>query len=341
VRRFAGAVLVGGGLTLLMAPSVAAQSQHGVALQRSLAPSRPAAGVSGQTTEATPGLATTNGLLYVAWTGQDAGHHLNIESSSNATSWGNKVTLNESALDQHSALPGSGITGPRLLTNFFNGRLYVAWTGTTHQLNIGYFTGSATLAGKVTLAETTQNTPGLAIDRNGVLYLAWVGTDASHHLNVISSSDGLTWGNKRTLTQNTGTGFGLYGPGFARLNVASGDNVWLAYYRPTGDGTVICTGRYNGTTSLQNVSCPGSLDGAWDLNLTQYASTFYVTFRGHDLNDVLLWGTSPNGTSWSGPFNQTLFSDAGTSATVFVVNGVFHLYVALEHLTGLEVDVLA
>src|SRR5262249_43131 len=82
----------------------------------------------------------------------------------------------------------------------FNGRLFLAWTGTDDRLNV-MSSGDlgATWQNKRTLNETSPTEPALAIF-NGKLILLWNGTDSPSHLNFIESADGaLTWGNKWTM----------------------------------------------------------------------------------------------------------------------------------------------
>jgi hypothetical protein len=135
------------------------------------------------------GGAPPNGRTFLAWTGTDGAHSLNVMSTEDATlrSWSNKHTLNERS--NH---------GPVL--QFFNGRLFLAWTGTDNRLNV-VSTGDlgASWQNKRTLNETSPTEPALAIF-NGKLILMWNGTDSNHDLNFIESSDGgLTWGNKVTM----------------------------------------------------------------------------------------------------------------------------------------------
>src|SRR2546425_9858656 len=45
--------------------------------------------------------------------------------------------------------------------------------------------------------ERSEHSPSLAFF-NGTFYIAWTGTDDQHHVNVMSSADGVNWGGKRT-----------------------------------------------------------------------------------------------------------------------------------------------
>jgi hypothetical protein len=135
------------------------------------------------------GFAPPNGRTFIAWTGTDSAHSLNVMSTQDGTlhNWSNKHTLKEQS--NH---------GPAL--QMFNGRLFLAWTGTDNRLNVMSSADlGATWQNKRTLNETSPTEPALAIF-NAKLILLWNGTDSPSHLNFIESSDGgLTWINKVTI----------------------------------------------------------------------------------------------------------------------------------------------
>jgi outer membrane protein assembly factor BamB len=140
------------------------------------------------------GSAPGGGRTFIAWTGTDSAHSLNVMSSQDHAlhNWGNKHTLGEQS--HH---------GPVL--QMFNGRLFIAWTGTDNRLNV-MSSGDlgATWQNKRTLNETSPTEPALAVF-GGKLILMWNGTDSANHLNFIESSDhGLTWGDKITLGDTSG-----------------------------------------------------------------------------------------------------------------------------------------
>ena len=89
--------------------------------------------------------------------------------------------------------------------------------------------------GKVILGDTTVGQPGFA-EFQGQLYLAWAGTNSNHTINVMSSGDGLNYGNKVTLSNFTspnGYGPSLSAvPGCGTLNlsyVGGGHNVNVSH----------------------------------------------------------------------------------------------------------------
>ena len=142
----------------------------------------------------TPALAVFNGRLYLAWTGNNKAHDVNVASSSNGVNFGNVVTLPESSID-----------GPALTA--FDGRLYIAWTGTNHQLNVESSSNGVNFGNKVTLPESSYAAPALTEfqERSGGtdLEIAWIGVDKDHHLNLESSSNGVNFGNKVTLPETS------------------------------------------------------------------------------------------------------------------------------------------
>lgn len=54
---------------------------------------------------------------------------------------------------------------------------------------------------KVTLGDTSIDGPAIVATYHPATALAWAGADAYHHLNVITSSDGLHYGNKHILPE--------------------------------------------------------------------------------------------------------------------------------------------
>lgn len=144
-----------------------------------------------------PGAVEFKGSLFVAWSGTDSAHHLNVmcilPGGSSA-----KVTLGDTSP-----------VGASLAV--FKGRLYLAWSGTgNQQLNVMSSGDGFNWSDKVTLGETSFARPvlteyvytKLTIPVH-TLVLGWVGTDPAHRLNTLSSPDGKSWGGKHTLDQTS------------------------------------------------------------------------------------------------------------------------------------------
>src|SRR5262249_440343 len=79
------------------------------------------------TSSAAPALAVYNGRLYIAWTGTDAGHHLNVESSADGFNFSNKFVLNYTT---------TYVDGPALAV--YGGVLAIAWVGDGNLLHYAY-----------------------------------------------------------------------------------------------------------------------------------------------------------------------------------------------------------
>lgn len=139
----------------------------------------------------------------IAWTGTDAAHFLNVETSSDGLHFTNKRTLNETSPFR-----------PDVALATVGGAVVVAWTGTNanHSLNVLYDVYGNPK--KLTLAhENSIGAPALRLGPG--MFLAWTGTDAAHSLNILPFSvttSGLVPGEKTVLSQFNGDS----GPHMAR-----------------------------------------------------------------------------------------------------------------------------
>jgi len=135
--------------------------------------------------------------LYVAWTGTDNQHSLNIKSSADQGRTWDKLW---------PPLPEYSDYAPALCE--YKGKLYIAWTDkTSHQLCLMSSDNGRdfNLGSRITLAEHSIASPALATI-GGYLALAWNenGTD-SGRLNVLFSSDGFSFPSYLRWTSPTGT----------------------------------------------------------------------------------------------------------------------------------------
>lgn len=136
---------------------------------------------------------------FIAWTGTDPAHHLNImrfTQSDGNFNFTNKETLKE------TSIAGPAVTAQP--SQIHNPYYFVAWTGTNpnHSLNV-ICDGCAPSRVKLTLPNESSFAPPALAMLNGKLMLAWTGTDANHSLNIldISITDGVGFvvGKKTTL----------------------------------------------------------------------------------------------------------------------------------------------
>lgn len=141
-----------------------------------------------------PSLASLNGRLYIAWKG-DGNDNINVlVSQDNGRTFGAKWTSPENTPIAPSICGHS------------DGNLYIAWKGDGNDnINVqrlildtsGYIN---TFGSKVTLPETTDDTPAIA-SFDSVLFLAWKGS-GNMNLNLASSTINFGFGNK-VVSSNT------------------------------------------------------------------------------------------------------------------------------------------
>ena len=77
--------------------------------------------------------------------------------------------------------------------------------------------GAPTEGAKVILADTSIDGPAIMTTYAPATALAWTGTDAAHHLNVMTSSDGLHYSNKHILPETS-----LWRPAIAFIDSVRG-----------------------------------------------------------------------------------------------------------------------
>jgi hypothetical protein len=182
--------------------------------------------VLGETTDAAPALASSNGRLFLAWRGS-GNPQLNVTlSEDDGRTFRLKATFGD-ATDHAPALAAH------------DGKLFLAWTGSGNdQLNVaqvilvGNTAGALklTLENKVVLGDSSSAAPAL-LSHNGRLFLAWKGS-GNNQLNLaFSDDDGRSFKGTRTfgdsselapaLASHGGQMFyGWVGRGNKQLNVA-------------------------------------------------------------------------------------------------------------------------
>jgi hypothetical protein len=128
-------------------------------------------------------------MPYIAWTGTDPQHHLNIENLYTGAK---------------STLPDTSSAAPALTV--YQGRLFITWTGTDpqHHLNVESSADGLNFDYKTVLDQTTNRLDGpvLAV-HDQALTIAWTGTD--YRLNYAFSFDtfGQYWTPANTLPFTT------------------------------------------------------------------------------------------------------------------------------------------
>jgi hypothetical protein len=129
--------------------------------------------------------------LYLSWTGTDRPNHLNLLSSSDGTTFSNKVILNLPISEDIHSEEATSFAGPALTRDDgpapeFPGSippyLYIAWTelGNDHHLRLTEYPQSLVSG----LGARSIAAPALVQGEHLHLFIAWTGTDDEHHLNV-------------------------------------------------------------------------------------------------------------------------------------------------------------
>lgn len=141
-----------------------------------------------------PALDSAGSETVLAWTGTDAVHHLNVETSTDGLHYGHKITLNET----------SPFRPDVVVTPVQSGFVVaLAWIGTdpNHSLNV-LFDVYGSSPKKLTLRnENSFTSPALLFVP--CFCLAWTGTNANHSLNVLRltvTSSAIVPGATTTLT---------------------------------------------------------------------------------------------------------------------------------------------
>jgi hypothetical protein len=167
-----------------------------------------------------PALDSTGNETVLAWTGTDAAHHLNVETSTDGLHYGHKLTLNETSPFR----PDVAVTPVQ--AGFV---VILAWTGSDphHLLNVLFDVyGSQSSPKKLTLRnENSFTSPALLF--GPCFCLAWAGTDSNHSLNVLQlsvTSSAIVPGTKTILTQNSSDA----GPHLRRGSATVMDLLWSA-----------------------------------------------------------------------------------------------------------------
>jgi hypothetical protein len=142
------------------------------------------------TTSSNVGLSTEGTSIWMAWSGTNPGQPIKLFNGEPGKVFARKIVR----------VNDSSPAGPALA--HFNGQLYLAYMGLDGGI---YVVAGADDPGTKAHQVGTENTitgPALTAG-SGRLYLSWAGTDGAGLLNVVSSSDGISWANKVTFVDET------------------------------------------------------------------------------------------------------------------------------------------
>jgi len=205
-----------------------------------------------QKTIAAPAIAVFNGTLFIAWTGTDHQHSLNIAPVTTGKDENGETTVTGLDPSNHQVLSQSSDNAPALVA--FDGQLFLAWKGNGNNgINImSSSDGFATIDNHNTPeADNFADYPlSLAVFNNN-LWIAWKGTSPTPYIQfaqVQASSLNLTDQQPLPLPgEPVGqvTNFGPIlasnnpnGPGilFTAFLASLNGNSWLSLSASTGDG---------------------------------------------------------------------------------------------------------
>jgi hypothetical protein len=213
-----------------------------------------------------------NDLFYIAWTGNDPGHTLNLMSASwiDLSSWGDKLQLSE-----YSPY------GPALA--YGNGYLFIAWAGTDNRINIRRSSDGVTWndSDKVILQQWTIDSPSLAFVNN-TLYLLFRSSSSDQFFIMTSIDSGKSFSDFTTIPNQTTD----YTPALTQVG-----NDLILVWRGTDPAHQINAMR----ADTSNPSTLQSFDNQivftdtsnGGVSLTPYLGQAYVAWGGTDPNHLL------------------------------------------------------
>jgi hypothetical protein len=251
---------------------------------------------------------TPNGKAGGIW---QAGQGPAADAQGNVYIMSGNGDFNERSLFRKVTLTETAIGGPAI-ANLNDSRLALAWTGNEalRRLNIALSTDGQMFTSKVTLTDTSVDTPALAFG-NARLFLAWTGPDSAQHVNVSSSADFQTFQNKVTLNETS-----PFGPALAFGN----GRIFLAWV---------------GKEALQRLNVMSSADGVnWQnkttLNeesaaapsLAFISGKLYMLWAGTDANRSLNVIESTDGIAFT---DKKTFPNGSQFAPTLAYDGQFEM----------------
>lgn len=214
--------------------------------------------------------------LFVAWTGCDSAHHLNIAGSINGIDdWETCGTYcAKHTLQQTSYIE----TGPSITS--FNGNVYIAYDDPNQNIWVGYYNFTTTLQALTQQPETSFYRPALGtltVYGQNRLYLAWTGADPAQHLNSEFSYDGRSFTGKVTHTDTA-----LGGPSLAAWP-GKILNIYIAWRSNESDPKP-CLGYIWGNVNLGAHTCLADSMTDEDVGLADDTThnQMYISYGGND-----------------------------------------------------------
>lgn len=143
------------------------------------------------------------------------------------------------------------------------------------------------LTSKQILSETSIDGPGLSKNDIGhegdtAMVMAWTGTDSLHRLNILTTNDGKTWINKRTLSDSS-----FVRPAVERMPYMAGGEVILAWTGTDSHHTLnVIWDAYNVNHSYKKVTFWGETSFTAPA-IAVGGDRIYLVWAGNDANHSL------------------------------------------------------
>lgn len=293
--------------------------------------------VLNEESDATPAAAVYKGVVYLAWTGTDGNHTLNVAESTDGLHFGTPAVLNQQSVN--------GTAGPALAV--FNGYLWLAWTGGYNEVNLENSTGGLSFGNKVLhsnmLSYTTPaigvNGPNLYVDYAYLYNYSPGGNEpvTDHPLVTAYSADGVNFSTPLihtclSLVDDPYATNLVDSPTFSSAPFFSSQVTW---YAATMSGQPCATKPSNYVTAQIGIGTGGSGPGINNGGVTAYGGAG-VTSLGSEI--WLAWvPTQPNielnvyqASSQTGPFTLVSSSSTGQqlvgNPVLLTYNGHIFMY---------------
>ncbi|MBL1208424.1 Calx-beta domain-containing protein, partial [Geminocystis sp. GBBB08] len=249
--------------------------------------------VNQQQLNTTPSLTSNNGILYLAYKGNDNNNIYLTTSSDNGQTWNPAIGLPS----------GMTTTSPPSIT-FYNGVLYLAYQGIdNNDINITYSTDNGqTWSNQYQISgQTTQTTPTLVVYQGELLTL-FTSNDSGSRLVYVHSNNpqsSNSWSSSVNILTQSGSG-NQTSPSALSATVLD-DTLYIGYQGGTStspNNNYITSSNGTNLDNLSwNVSEQTSIKATGQIGLTSDDENLYLTYR--DINNKIYVGKSTNGNNWS------------------------------------------
>lgn len=265
----------------------------------------------------TPAPISVDGRLSVLWVGtQGPGQFRWIHQEPNGNSWTRKRIVDDGRVRVSHHSPAVA---------FFNGRYYLAWTGTKSAHPYIHLIRSTDSTGAYwgdhlrfdgdhpSRPEAKSSEGPTLLAANGKLHIVWVGTNKPGNFRWITSTNGTSWGDKRILTDPARVRESNHRPAVA----FHGNRYYLAW---TGTNSahpyvhMIRSTDASGTSWGDHVRFDGGSSIRPEAKsrdaptLLSANGKLHIVWVGTNQPGRFRWITSPDGTVWQ---DKRILADAG------------------------------